>query len=114
VKAYYADRPLTVTAETAKEAFARAVEWHLVEKFTNVSISDGIESYSIDGFVSAIALEEIANTVEAAAELGTKAKVNSASGPPSQQLRAQRAHGTGIRPRAAVVSAIPSGPSHDR
>jgi hypothetical protein len=87
VKAYYADRPLTVTAETAKEAFAKAVEWHLVERFTNVSISDGIESYSIDGFASAIALEEIANTVEAAAELGTKAKVNSASGPPSHYER---------------------------
>ena len=53
VKAYYADRPLTVIAETAKEAFAKAIEWHVVERFTNVSISDGIKSYSIDRFASA-------------------------------------------------------------
>jgi hypothetical protein len=44
VKAYYADCPLTVTTETAKEAFAKAVEWHVVEGFTNVSISDGVKS----------------------------------------------------------------------
>jgi hypothetical protein len=37
--------------------------------FTNVSISDGIKNYSIDGFASVMALQEIANTVEAAAEL---------------------------------------------
>ena len=66
VKAYYADRPLTVIAETAKEAFAKAIEWHVVERLTNVSISDGVKSYSIDGFASAMALQEIANTVEAA------------------------------------------------
>ena len=46
VKAYYADRPLTVIAETAKEAFAKAVEWHVVEGFTNVSIRVSIKSYS--------------------------------------------------------------------
>jgi hypothetical protein len=69
VKAYYADQPLTVTAETAKDAFAKAVEWHVVGRFSNVSISAGIKSYSIDGFASAMALQEIANTVEAAAEL---------------------------------------------
>ena len=74
VKAYYAARPLTVIAETAKEAFAKAVEWHVVEKFTNVSISDGVKSYSIDDFALAMALQEIANTVEAAAELEGKAK----------------------------------------
>ena len=74
VKAYYAARPLTVIAETAKEAFAKAVEWHVVEKFTNLSISDGVKSYSIEGFASAMALQEIANTVEAAAELEGKAK----------------------------------------
>jgi len=68
VKAYYADHPLMVTVETAKEAFAKAIEWHVVERFTNVSISDGIESYSIDRFASVMALQEVANTVEAAAE----------------------------------------------
>ena len=74
VKAYYAARPLTVTAETAKEAFAKAVEWHVVEKFTNVSISDGVKSYSIEGFASAMALQEIVNTVEASEELEGKPK----------------------------------------
>ena len=74
VKAYYADHPLSVTVETAKKALARAVEWHVVERFTNVSISDGIKSYSIDRFASVMALQEIANTVEAAAELGLEAK----------------------------------------
>ena len=69
VKAYYAHRPLTVIAETAKGAFAKAVEWHVVERFTNVSISDGVKSYSIEGFASTMALQEIANTVEAAEEL---------------------------------------------
>ena len=78
VKAYYAARPLTVIAETAKEVFAKAVEWHVVERFTNVSISDGVKSYSIDGFASAMALQEIANTVEAAAELEGKANESAA------------------------------------
>ena len=57
VKAYYAHRPLTVIAETAKEAFAKAVEWHVVERFTNVSISDGVKSYSIEGFASTMTLQ---------------------------------------------------------
>ena len=74
VKAYYAARPLMVIAETAKEAFAKAVEWHVVEKFTNVSISEGVKSYSIEGFASAMALQEIANTVEASEELEGKPK----------------------------------------
>jgi hypothetical protein len=69
VKAYYAARPLTVIAETPKEAFAKAVEWHVVERFTNV-----VKSYSIEGFASAMALQEIANTVEAAEELEGKPK----------------------------------------
>jgi hypothetical protein len=74
VRGYYADRPLMVTRETARRAFAKAVEWHVVERFTDVTISDGQKSYSIDEFSLAMALEEIANTVEAAAELGLKAK----------------------------------------
>ena len=50
VKAYHADHPLTVTKETAKEAFAKAVEWHVVEKFTNVSISDGRKPIRLPSF----------------------------------------------------------------
>lgn len=73
VKAYYADHPLTVTAETAKQAFAKAIEWHVVEGFSAVAINDGIESYSINEFASVMALQEIANTVEADVELGLEA-----------------------------------------
>ena len=73
----YADDSLvSATTETAKKAFAKAVEWHVVRKLTDISISDGIKSYSIDGFASAMALREIANTVETAAapELTAKPK----------------------------------------
>jgi hypothetical protein len=74
VKGYFADRPLMVTKETARRAFTKAVEWHVVERFTDVTISDGKKSYSIDEFSLAMALQEIANTVEATAERGLKAK----------------------------------------
>jgi 3-oxoacyl-[acyl-carrier-protein] synthase III len=72
VQAHADDHTLTVTTETAKEAFAKAIDWHVVHKFTDVTISDGVKRYSIDGFSSVMALQEIANTVEAAAELGPK------------------------------------------
>lgn len=72
VKAFYDDHTLTLTTETAKEAFAKAVEWHVVESFTNVSISDGVKDFTIAEFSSVMALQEIASTVEAAAEVGLK------------------------------------------
>ena len=72
VKAFYDHHPLTLTSETAKEAFAKAVEWQLIERFTGVSISDGIKKYTIAEFASVMALKEIANTVEAVAEVGLK------------------------------------------
>jgi hypothetical protein len=74
VKAYHADHPLTVTKETATEAFAKAVEWHVVERFANVSISDGTKTYSIDAFAVAMALLEIAKTTEATAEQKAEGK----------------------------------------
>jgi hypothetical protein len=55
VKAYIDDHHLTATAETAKEAFAKAVEWHVANKLTDVSISDGLTDYSIAEFASALA-----------------------------------------------------------
>jgi hypothetical protein len=73
VSAYLDDHLVSVTTETAKEAFAKAVEWHVVGKLTDVSISDGITSYSIGGFASAMALQEIAKTIEAGEEVGLKA-----------------------------------------
>jgi hypothetical protein len=54
VQAIHDDHTLTVTTETAKEAFAKAVEWHVVERgLTHVSISDGNRCYL---FSSAMAL----------------------------------------------------------
>jgi hypothetical protein len=61
------DQVLKSTAKTAKEAFAKAIEWHVVGRLTDVSISDGNRSYSIAEFASVMALAEIANT-EASAE----------------------------------------------
>ena len=50
VKAYVDDHVITATAETAKDAFAKAVEWQVVHKLADVSISDGERSYSIAEF----------------------------------------------------------------
>lgn len=59
--------------ETAKEAFAEAVEWQGDERFTGVTISDGSKSFTIAEFASEMALTEIANTIEAA-EVGLRGK----------------------------------------
>ena len=63
VKAYLDDHPLSVTTATAKEAFAKAVEWQLTRSFKDVTISDGTKTYSIPAFSDAMALLEIAKTV---------------------------------------------------
>ena len=52
VKGRVDDHTVTVTAETAKEAFAKAVEWHVVDGFTDITISDGIKTSSIAEFSS--------------------------------------------------------------
>jgi hypothetical protein len=62
VHAMIDDHLLTVAAQTAKDAFAKAIEWHVVGRLTNVSISDGSRSYSITDFASVMALAEIAST----------------------------------------------------
>jgi hypothetical protein len=46
------DHTLAVTTATAKEAFAKAVEWHVTERFADVSIYDGVKLYSIEEFSS--------------------------------------------------------------
>jgi hypothetical protein len=71
------DHTLAVAIETAKEAFAKAVEWHVVERFINVTIRDGVKNYTIAEFSSVMALLEITNTVEADGALEPKAKPNS-------------------------------------
>ena len=55
VSAYVDDYLVSVPAETAKEAFAKAVEWHVAGKLADVSISDGIGSYSIAEFSAIMA-----------------------------------------------------------
>jgi hypothetical protein len=50
VQAHTDDNTLTVTTATAKEAFAKAVEWHVTGRFTHVSITDNIKTYSLDAF----------------------------------------------------------------
>ena len=74
VQAHTDDHTLTVTTATAKEAFAKAVEWHVTGRFTHVSIADNIKTYSLDAFSLAMVLLEIAKTVEAAAEVKAEGK----------------------------------------
>jgi len=65
VQACLDDHTLAVTTATAKEAFAKAVEWHVTGRFDDVTISDKANTYSIDAFALAMALLEIAKTVNA-------------------------------------------------
>ena len=67
-------RTLVVTTATAKEAYAKAVEWHVTGRFTHVTIRDSTKTYSIEAFALAMALLEIAKTVKAAAELKAEGK----------------------------------------
>lgn len=66
------DHTLAVTTATAKEAFAKAIEWHVTERLADVSIYDGVKIYSIEEFSSVMALREIANTVEAQPNWGRR------------------------------------------
>ena len=61
VHAYVDDHMFKATAKTARDAFAKAIEWHVVGRLTGISISDGTRSYSIAEFASVMALAEIAN-----------------------------------------------------
>ena len=64
VRGFYNNNPLTLTCETAKEAFTKAIEWHIVEKLSDVSISQGAKSYTIAEFSWAMALNEISSTLD--------------------------------------------------
>jgi hypothetical protein len=65
VQAIIDDHTLSVTVETAKEAFAKAVEWQVVYKLTGIIINDGTRSFTIAEFSSAMAPIDIANTGKA-------------------------------------------------
>lgn len=62
VHAMIDDHLLKVAAKTAKDVFAKAIEWHVVGRLTNISINDGSRSYSIAEFALAMALAEMAST----------------------------------------------------
>jgi hypothetical protein len=68
VQAHIDDHTLSATTETAKEAFAKAIEWQVVHKLTRATISDGVRSFSITDFASAMAFLDIANTVGATSD----------------------------------------------
>ena len=74
VKSHIDDVMLAANAETAKDAFAKAVEWHVAQRLADVSISDGIRSFTIAEFASAMASLDIAKTVDAAADRGPKVR----------------------------------------
>jgi hypothetical protein len=58
------DVTLTAPTETSTEAFAKAIEWQLAERFANVTISHGNNNtYSIDEFASVMAHAEIEATI---------------------------------------------------
>jgi hypothetical protein len=63
VQADIDDHRLAVTSETAKEAFAKAVEWHVAEQLSNVTISDGTKSYTVSEFSSVMALWYVDSTL---------------------------------------------------
>jgi 3-oxoacyl-(acyl-carrier-protein) synthase len=67
------DHKLAVTAETAKEAFAKAIEWQAVQ-FADVSISDGTKSFTLTEFASFMALKAVADTIDTSAEVRRNAK----------------------------------------
>jgi hypothetical protein len=66
VQAHTDNHTITVTTITAKEAFAKAIEWHISGRFTHISLSDNIKTYSLDAFSWAMALLEIGKTLDAA------------------------------------------------
>jgi hypothetical protein len=65
VKAFVDGHALTAAARTAKDAFAKAIEWHVMGNLADVSISDRTRRYSIVEFASAMALTEIEHTIKA-------------------------------------------------
>jgi hypothetical protein len=63
VRGFYNNNPISLTSGTP-EAFAKAIEWHVVEKLSDISISDGSKSYTIAQFSLAMALSEIFSTMD--------------------------------------------------
>lgn len=66
VQAEIVGHTVSATTETAKEAFEKAIEWRVVHKLSRVTISVGVQLFSITDFASAMTFLEFANTVGAA------------------------------------------------
>ena len=62
VKACIDGHAITAPVETAKDAFARAIDWQITKQINNVVICDGNNIYSIAEFSAAMALSEISVT----------------------------------------------------
>ena len=62
VKGHVDDLMLTANAER-REAFAKAVEWHVAKGFSSVSISNGHKRFTIAEFSWTMASQEIASTL---------------------------------------------------
>lgn len=62
VKATVDGHTLSALATTAKEAFAKAIEWQVARQLDVVTISDGRNDYSIAEFSAKMALAEITVT----------------------------------------------------
>ncbi len=63
IRGWVEDCLLTAKAETAKEAFAKAVEWQVANGIRRLSISDGCRRFTVAEFSWAMASAEIAETV---------------------------------------------------
>lgn len=62
VKATIDGHTLSAKVATAKEAFAKAIEWQVARQLEEVTISDGRDDYSITEFSEVMAHSEIAAT----------------------------------------------------
>jgi hypothetical protein len=66
VRAHTDNHAITVPTVTATEAFAKALEWHVSGRFAQIVICDDIKTYSLETFSLAMALLEIAKTLDSA------------------------------------------------
>ncbi len=65
VQGWVLGRLVTTEAETAKEAFAKAVEWQVVNCASGVTISDDRSSFTVAEFSWTMASQEIEDTMRA-------------------------------------------------
>jgi hypothetical protein len=72
VEGFLDDHTLSATFATARDAFAKAIEWHDNDRFGNVTISDGTVTHSIVSFALAMASLDIAKTGSDAANATTE------------------------------------------